>query len=305
MVYSHHSHSGQFCMHAKGNLEEMVQAAIARGMSTYALTEHMPRDIEDLYPEEVSAISKAEQFDENIDAFYEEAVRLREQYKANIKILIGFESEWIRKSSVKLIESLQSKYPWDFFVGSVHHVKTVPIDFNRPTYETARVSAGGTDVQLFESYFDAQYEMIQAIKPPIIGHFDLIKLLSDHPNENMRQWDSVWSKVERNLKAISEYGGVVEINSSALRKGLIEPYPSMEMCRTISLTENKTFLGLGGQLCLSDDAHTVEQVGTNYSKVFNILEAAGIEQLVYFSDKDWSSMEVSTLIEKWDQREAA
>lgn len=53
MPFSHHSHSGQFCAHAKNTLEEMVQRAIARGMKVYSLTEHMPRDVEDFYPEEV------------------------------------------------------------------------------------------------------------------------------------------------------------------------------------------------------------------------------------------------------------
>lgn len=53
MPFSHHSHSGQFCAHAKGTLEEMVQAAIAKGFHTFALTEHIPRGDGDLYPEEV------------------------------------------------------------------------------------------------------------------------------------------------------------------------------------------------------------------------------------------------------------
>jgi histidinol-phosphatase (PHP family) len=53
MPFSHHSHSGQFCKHAKNTLEEMVQMAITKGMQTFALTEHMPRDVEDFYPEEV------------------------------------------------------------------------------------------------------------------------------------------------------------------------------------------------------------------------------------------------------------
>lgn len=41
-------------MHASNTLEEMVLAAISLGFRSYALTEHMPRDLdEDLYPEEV------------------------------------------------------------------------------------------------------------------------------------------------------------------------------------------------------------------------------------------------------------
>lgn len=54
MPFSHHSHSGQFCSgHAKDSLEEVVQKAIAQGMRVFCLTEHMPRDEIDFYPEEV------------------------------------------------------------------------------------------------------------------------------------------------------------------------------------------------------------------------------------------------------------
>ena len=56
MAISSHSHSGQFCAHAKNSLEEMVQRAIALQMETFAMTEHMPRDEEDLYPEEVGKV---------------------------------------------------------------------------------------------------------------------------------------------------------------------------------------------------------------------------------------------------------
>ncbi|CAG8665158.1 24188_t:CDS:10 [Gigaspora margarita] len=53
MPFSHHSHSGQFCEHAKGNLEEIVKEAIKKKFLVYGLSEHCPRyRIQDLYPEE-------------------------------------------------------------------------------------------------------------------------------------------------------------------------------------------------------------------------------------------------------------
>ena len=49
-----HSHSGQFCKHGYGLLEESVQEAIRLGFQIYGLSEHMPRSrVQDLYPEEV------------------------------------------------------------------------------------------------------------------------------------------------------------------------------------------------------------------------------------------------------------
>ena len=57
MPFSHHSHSGQFCKHAKGTLEEVVQEAIRKGFKVFALTEHVPRyRVKDLYPEEVDRL---------------------------------------------------------------------------------------------------------------------------------------------------------------------------------------------------------------------------------------------------------
>lgn len=54
MPFSHHSHSGQFCKHASGYLEDVVKEAIHQGFEVYGLTEHAPRyRLEDLYPEEV------------------------------------------------------------------------------------------------------------------------------------------------------------------------------------------------------------------------------------------------------------
>src|SRR5947207_227029 len=176
MPFSHHSHSGQFCGHAKNTLEEMVQRAIARGMRIYALTEHMPRDVEDFYPEEVTCFRSPKVFRAQIsqkdtypdaeslakvsDLFYDEALRLRDKYQLQIKLLIGFESEWIRPSTLPLIRNLREKFPFDFFVGSVHHVHAIPIDFDRNMYEEARDTAGGTDEKLFQDYFDAQYDML-------------------------------------------------------------------------------------------------------------------------------------------------
>ena len=54
MPYSHHSHSGQFCKHATGSLEEVVLEAIRQNFRVYGLSEHVPRyRVDDLYPEEV------------------------------------------------------------------------------------------------------------------------------------------------------------------------------------------------------------------------------------------------------------
>lgn len=163
--------------------------------------------------------------------YVEEAARLRKKYTGMIEILIGMEIDWIRPSSLTWINNCLHQYEFDLFVGSVHHVHTIPIDYDRKMYIEARSLSGGTDERLFEDYFDLQYDMLLALKPPLVGHFDLIRLQSDDPDANFLQWPGVLRKVARNLDLIAEYGGVMELNSAGLRKGMREPYPIKAVCK--------------------------------------------------------------------------
>lgn len=168
---------------------------------------------------------------ENEAAFFKEATRLREKYASHINIPIGFETDWIRPYSLTWIQNSVNRFPFDFFVGSVHHVHTVPIDFDLPFYAKARDIAGGTDEKLFADYFDSQLDMLKELKPPVVGHFDLIRLKSEDPNASFKQWPTVWNKIIRNLDFVAEYGGILELNSASLRKGMNEPYPKAEICQ--------------------------------------------------------------------------
>jgi histidinol-phosphatase (PHP family) len=220
---------------------------------------------------------------------------VRDAYSSEIKILIGFESEYIRPSTLQLAQGILDKYAFDFFVGSVHHVHTVPIDFDRTMYEQARETAGGTDERLFEDYFDSQLEMLQALRPPVVGHFDLIRLLSDHRDADFKGMPGVWHKIQRNLEFVASYGGRLELNSSGLRKGLAEPYPCLPICqvrhtaqldghciRVIDYTP-QIFLRLGGAFVMSDDSHGIDQIGTNYGRLLAFIQKAGIDE-IHFVD---------------------
>ena len=275
-------------------------------MDLLCLTEHMPRDDKDLYPEEIAENLTAVDLAKIMDDYVIEAARLREKYAGQIKILIGVEIDWIRPESQMFVETLLSRHPLELFVGSVHHVHGVPIDYNQELYHKARTQLGGTDHKLFEAYFDDQFAMLQALKPPVVGHFDLIRLYSDDKEVDggFQQWPVIWSKILRNLEFIAEYGGLVELNSAAIRKGMSEPYPKQEICEVRSgcsnplarsrlattspvavqaslLTVMQVFLKMGGRFTLSDDSHGVEQVGQNFHLVKQMIKRAGIAELFF------------------------
>lgn len=175
------------------------------------------------------------------EAYLLEAQRMQKKYADKIHILIGFEGEWIRPDYGPLIKQLADEPAVDYFIGSLHHTCGIPIDYDRQTYDRAIAAVfknrGVDDIEdigyddrekaLYETYYDEQYELLTALKPRVIGHFDLVCLLSIKPSRDIKAlWPDVWDKVVRNLKAVVEYGGWLECNTSGLRKGLDTPYPS-------------------------------------------------------------------------------
>ena len=153
----------------------------------------------------------------------------------------------------------------------MHHVHGIPIDYDDSTYQRALAKSNGDEDGLFCSYFDAQYELLARMHPPIVGHFDLVRLKSKDPDKSWKQRQSIWPRIERNLRKVKEYGGVLEVNSSGLRKGLKHPYPRGEI-----LSE---WTSMGGIVVLSDDSHGVAHVGTCYSELLEFLKNHNVPEV--------------------------
>jgi histidinol-phosphatase (PHP family) len=224
--------SGEFCKHAHGTLEKVVTEALDRGFSAYGMSEHVPRyKTRDLYPEE-SNMTTAD-LERQFDMYIVEARRLQNKYKGKIELFVGAETEFIDQES--LTKTLELKKRLDYLVGSVHHVCCMPIDFDVPTrkallhhVETEKLSDNAREY-LQMSYYDAQLEMLQALKPEVVGHFDLIQLFDDDYSIS----DLVWDKIKRNIEWIIKHESLVEINSRAYKKHLAGAYPQkriLEVC---------------------------------------------------------------------------
>lgn len=295
MAFTMHSHSGQFCPgHAKDDLEAIVQHAISIGYKTMGLTEHMPRTgLEDLYPEELADPDTSLQaLMPRHEAYLREAQRLQAKYAAQIHLLIAFEGEFIRPAIYgPLVRQLAAHPAVDYFIGSLHHTCGIPIDFDAALYAKARAAAaagdddddddGGSEQRMHARYYDEQLAMLTALRPRVVGHFDLVRLLSSDPGRDVRAaWPdavadgsgaTVWEKVVRNLAVVRRDGGWLECNTSALRKGLTEPYPARPIA--------EAWLAMGGRFTLSDDSHGIAQVATNYGRALDYLEGLGVAEV--------------------------
>lgn len=177
-----------------------------------------------------------------------------------LTLLIGIECDTISPLDASGLAALLENAVIDYVVGSVHHVRGVSIDFDRPTWLRAVRAAGrqvdettmsrvdgalvltppdedprlaegyipsGEELQVFlEAYFDAQYEMLQAHQPEVVGHFDLSLLWT--PDVSLK---GVWDRVRRNVEFAVGYGALFEANAAALRKGWKTSYPSPDVLK--------------------------------------------------------------------------
>lgn len=280
MPHSHHSHSGQFCKHASGRLEDVILEAIRQGFEVYGLTEHVPRyRKEDLYPEErgLSLDILMQQFQN----FLCEAHRLKTLYASDITILVGLETEVITSADLDNLQQLLEKHGdrIEYLVGSVHHVNSIPIDFDQQTFEKSLNSlpctGTSTDSELLRmdtflsTYLDAQYELLSRFHPEIIGHFDLCRLY--RPDLIFRDFPLAWKKLERNVQFAIGYGALFEVNAAAFRKGWQSAYPAADVMALIMKHR--------GRVALSDDSHGPHAVGLNYDRLAEYLRRVGLGEL--------------------------
>ncbi|KAI7860307.1 Polymerase/histidinol phosphatase-like protein [Circinella umbellata] len=273
MPYSYHSHSGQYCHHGYGQLEDVVKEAIRKGFHAYGLSEHMPRFADsELYPEEIEAKCTPETLNTLFDNFQSHARQLVDQYDGQIDLLVGTEIEFIHTKYADHIRTIRSKV--DYVVGSLHHVGTIPIDFSPELYKKA-LEKYGDMTSLFGAYFDEQYEMLKAVQPEVVGHFDLVRIFASSEEQQTLNKPEIWNKVVRNIDFIVEYGGVFEINSRAWKKGLRDAYPCRDVIKYI---QEK-----GGRFTLSDDCHGPKDVGLFYEKLKDYLKSTDIHTIHYLA----------------------
>ncbi|KAJ2509228.1 hypothetical protein IWW47_000118 [Coemansia sp. RSA 2052] len=275
MPFSFHTHSGQFCRHASGDLEDVVRAAISKGMLVLGLSEHLPRArTQDLYPEE-SDMTPAD-LHKVFGEYVAEARRLREKYAGQIEILIGAETEYITSTCLSLAKQLRQEHALDYLVGSLHHIDEMPLDFSVALYDQLVTHFNGDRAAMFCRYFDQQLELLQELHPEVIGHFDLVRIF--HPYalgvaDPLELMPEVRRRASRNIDYAISYGALFEINSRAWKKGLRDAYPQRDLLAEI--------LEKGGRVTISDDSHGAQDVCMHYDRLLAYLRELGVHDLHY------------------------
>ena len=108
------------------------------------------------------------------------ALELRGEFEGRLELLIGFETEALPVADwPEKMRAIRRSAPFDYIVGSVHSIGDTWIDLNVETSERAARENGGWEA-LRCSYFDRLAELVQTLRPEVVGHVDLIRRFEKH-----------------------------------------------------------------------------------------------------------------------------
>jgi histidinol-phosphatase (PHP family) len=252
----------------------VVEAAVSAGFTTYGLSEHAPRyEVQHLYPEEQGLLPA--DLEAKFRRYVSAALDLRRDYEGRLELLIGFETEALPLADwPERMRALRASAPFDYIVGSVHSIGDLWIDLNAETSERAASENGGWEA-LRCTYFDRLAELVQALRPEIVGHVDLIRRFEP---PDFRFSPLALAHAERVLEAARAQGAALEVNAAPVRRGFGPVYPGPQLLARAC--------EMGVAVTLGDDSHGPEGVGVGLDACLEAIARAGYREVHYLTRRD-------------------
>ena len=240
-----HTHT-TFC-DGKSTAEEMVLSAINKNFTILGFSGQCIHPLSsDFYktPDDDWHIQPQE-----LHNYINEIKRLKEKYSGQIQIVTGFEADYFADSKIGSAIpdfAMYKEFSPDYLIGSVHFVNTpkgfytvdhtvenIKENLNKLYFDSVTKKIDGKKAVC--DYFACEREMPSKGKFSIIGHPDLIRKrngILNFFNEN-ENW--YIDEIKVLAKAISKAGVVVEINTGAIARGIMDDvYPSTPFLEYLS-----------------------------------------------------------------------
>ena len=253
-----HMHCG-FSNDSETRPEDMVESAIAKGLSVICFTDHYDKDNLDWGDEAI--------FD--VESYFQKMIELQEEYRDQIDIRIGAEIG-MQPYLAEYYQDFMAQHPFDFVIGSVHSVleHDVALDFFQKH----------SDPEGYKIYFEEMLQDVQKIKSyDVLGHLDYIVRYSNQGSKGFDLNDYM-DIIEEILKQVIAHGKGIEMNMSGLKYGLGAPHPQPEII--------KRYQELGGEIItVGADGHIPEHIAYDYHLADDILKSCGFKYYTEFKGR--------------------
>ncbi len=266
----HGGHSSGYCDHAQSTLEEIIEAALAFGYTTFGVTEHAPRvEAQHLFAEETAMGWTVDTLDRLFRDYAAELDRLTARYADRLGILKGFEADVVPVDRYpQIMRGYKEALNFDYIVGSVHYVGGIIVDYTPEFFEQAAEASGGLEA-LGIAYYRTVADMVCRLKPDVVGHFDFIR--RGFPDETSAFSPPIRRAALEALEVIRDANAILDVNTSGFRKGVGSPFPGPVYLRAAR------DMDIG--VCFGDDSHQVAHVGAGIEAARTCLLECGYEHI--------------------------
>jgi histidinol-phosphatase (PHP family) len=241
----YHTHTAR-CGHATGEPVEYVRAAEQSGLAGIGIADHLP-----LLPDPDPELSMSPG---DLEHYVTDVQSLKEEFPGYV--LLGIEADY-RPQTVAEVSSLLDAYPFDYVIGSVHHLGTWGFDDPRQMDEYEERDIDEVWIEYFELVGDAAESGLFTI----LGHLDLVKKFGYRPTRVLAL------ELDRLVDRIARSGVLVEVNTAGLHKPAAEAYPTVDILRRLYAMDVAITFG--------SDAHRPEEVGRDFDQAVELARTAG------------------------------
>jgi histidinol-phosphatase (PHP family) len=239
-------------------IDAFARQAVERGIAEIAITDHV--DFERGAPAYGYTT-----YDERERVVREAAERWADR---GVAIRFGVELTYDRAWEADVRDHL-ARHAYDFTIGSVHDRVGSP-------YAPGRVAAwiaGRSLREVVAPMFDEVEAAARSGLFDAIGHIDVVKRYL-HPHISAADLAAAPELYEPILRALVESGTALEINTSGLRHGVGETYPSPAIVAR--------YQAMGGRaITIGSDGHRVEQFAFALDDGYASAAAAGFETMTF------------------------
>lgn len=217
MLANYHTHTER-CQHAMGEDREYIEQAIKSGMKILGFSDHCPWIFDDGH------VSGTRMLPSQLDDYFKSLTDLKKEYASDIKIYIGFESEYIPEL-MDAQNELFKGYPVDYMILGEHFTEREPYGpyTGFPTDNEADL----------KKYVDLIIEGMGTGKYAYVAHPDLLQYTGDY---------EIYEKHYRRLcEYLREKNIPVEINLLGVQQG--RHYPSDKFFAIAEKVGNTAIIG--------------------------------------------------------------
>lgn len=275
-TWNGHTHT-EFCPHgSREDTELFIRKAIKAGFKTYTITEHFPMAPEFYQTVTGSkhAIETAAMGIEELPAYFEKMNYLKTKYSNFIKILIGFEVDYIEQCTDWTNQMLEKyREEIDDAILSVHFLPTSrglrAVDDSYEDFCDGILSEYKTPLKAANAYLATILKAVEwesKNKPMRYGHITLYrKWIQNFPQDTVWVDSNTVELLEKILDNIAANHEMLDCNMSGMnRSSQKEPSPYWEVIEQAQAKDIKLVYGA--------DAHAAKDVDQGYAEFLNIGE---------------------------------